>query len=428
MSRLQIGPGPLRGAIVAPPSKSYTHRELVASFLAAGRSQLIRPLVSDDTTVTRRGLERLGARVIAGRRSWLIEPPRADRRISHRGYTIDCGQSGTSLRLLAALAATCTVPITLTGRPQLARRPIGPLLDVLERAGASIRRAPRGLSTPTTVTGPIHSVSGAVETSQSSQFLSALLLVLPSIEGTSQLHRTGIGVSEPYVAATLDVLHRRGVIWESSGRTMRLRGPVKYRASRARIPGDASSAAYLWAGAAISGGSVLVRGVPLNRPQGDLSILGILERMGAHLRTAAGGVRVDGAPLHGISVELTNAPDLVPLVGVLGAFSKGSTWIRGATHAGLKESDRRARTADLVRALGGTARSTLRRIRVRPGRRPLPLRWTESEDHRLVMSAAIGALGAGSESTVGDARLVAKSYPDFWRSLGQLGADLRRTL
>ncbi len=265
--------------------------------------------------------------------------------------------------------------------------------------------------------------SGSLDASESSQYLSALLLTLPAIEGRSRLRQVGESVSAPYVDATLDVLDRRGVSWLRNRRRYSIEGPQRYRGGRVRIPGDASSAAYLWAAAAATRGSVCVRGIPRERPQADLRILEILERMGASVVQRHSGIRVNGSHLRGIDVELSDAPDLMPLVGTLGALAEGRSRLRGARHAIFKESDRRLATRRLVLALGGRARLSRSTLLIEPGRLPEATRFPRSDDHRVVMSAAVSALRTGPAS-ISDARAVDKSYPGFWVDLEALGARI----
>ena len=183
MSVVRIEPGRLAGSVQAPPSKSYTHRELVASFFGGGRSELVRPLRSSDTVATCRGLERLGARVSHRGSSWFVDPPNTEASPPPRWVGIDCGESGTSLRFLTAVAATRTYPVRLSGGPRLSRRPIHGLLDFLAAAGAEIKAHSKHRALPITVRGPVHAFRGRVDASESSQYLSALLLVLPSGPG-----------------------------------------------------------------------------------------------------------------------------------------------------------------------------------------------------------------------------------------------------
>jgi 3-phosphoshikimate 1-carboxyvinyltransferase len=419
-----VRPGPLFGSILAPPSKSYTHRELIASYLAAAPSLLLRPLDCDDTRRTLVALQRLGAQVRIGVDRWRVSPP-ADRPKPKGKVVVQCGRSGTTLRFLAGLAGVLDREVELRGDAQLARRPLGPLLDYLESAGAEVRRARPGRSLPITIRGPVRRTGGAIDATESSQFASALLLALPVRPARSQVSLRGRPVSAPYLAATVDVLRRRGVRWRRRGATFRIDGPARIQGGTVSIPGDASSAAYLWAAGAISGGVVEVRGVPTDRPQADLRILPTLAAMGSSVIEGREGITLWGRPERAIRTDLTEAPDLLPLVGVIAAGARSPSLLTGARQAALKETDRRRTTLALVRQLGASASDGRAGLRIVPHGSLRPIRRTLPDDHRLVMSAAVAALRAGG--VVRPAEAVEKSYPDFWRDLRALGADLRRS-
>lgn len=415
MTSLEVRPAIAVGTLEAPPSKSYTHRAIVVGHLARRTHRIDHPLDADDTRATARGVARLGTPVDRRRDRWTIRHAAAGR--PSRPVTIDCGESGTTLRFLTALAALQERPVTLSGAPRLAERPMEGLLGALEGLGATVRRTGRGL--PIVVTGPIHGGAVRLDASESSQFGSALLLVLPTLSESSELTLEGRPISRPYLEATLAVLAHHGLRLRRRGLRFSIPGGQRYRSSRSVVPGDASSAAYLWAAAAITGGDVEVRGIPPGSvwPQADLEILSILERQGAEVGVAGNHVRVRGRRLRRFSAELTDAPDLFPLVGTIAAVTAGRSELRGAEQVVLKESDRRTGTIELARALGA-------RVRVSPGclviegaRAPRPLRRQGLSDHRMVMSAAIGALAARGRSTLGDARAVSKSFPGFWEAL-----------
>jgi 3-phosphoshikimate 1-carboxyvinyltransferase len=422
---VRIGPAWVSGRRSAPPSKSYTHRALVVSYLSGGRCTLERPLDSEDTLATRRGVEALGRRCRTVEGRWEVEAASASRPADHPIH-IACGRSGTTLRFLAVVAATLDREVVLEGEAELAARPIGPLLAVLEAAGARVRRLRGRRSVPLSVHGPLGAVDAEVDASESSQYLSALLLVLPTRDGDSRLRLRGPLVSRPYVESTLDTMRRSGVRVSFNGPEVLIPGGQRYRAGRLAIPGDASSAAYLWAAGAAAVGPVRVDGVPRDRPQADLAVLGVLESMGARVSRHPGGATVGGAPLVGIDVELTGSPDLYPLVGVLAAMASGESRLRGAPHVVLKESDRRRATIALARAMGASARVVGSDVVIRGTPHPRALDLSGCDDHRVVMSAAVGALAAAAPSAIGEAESVRKSYPDFWRDMRTLGATSRR--
>jgi 3-phosphoshikimate 1-carboxyvinyltransferase len=417
MTTAELVPGTLRGTVAAPPSKSYTHRGLVAGAMTGRLHRLAHPLVSDDTLATARGLRPLGANVRRSSREWTVEPS------SCSGSEIECGGSGTTLRFLLPAAARLPRTTHFRGDPPLFRRPIAPLLGFLRRTGAAVdarRGPPRSIS----VTGPAHGTRAPLDGSESSQFLSGLLLTLPTLSAPSTIDLRGRTVSRPYLDATLRVLAHHGVSVEWSGRTVRVPAPQRFRAGKFRVPGDASSAAYLWAAAAVSGSRVRIRGLDPRWPQADLAILPILRQMGASVRVRGATVEVTGPITRPAGADLTASPDLLPLVSVLAAAVPGRSRWTGAPHAAGKESDRRLESARLARAMGATARLTPRFVEIRGTARPTGMRFHAPADHRIVMSAAVGALGGSGPSSIRGAEHVTKSFPEFWSTLSTLGGEV----
>ncbi len=417
MTAVRIVPGPLRGSVPAPPSKSYTHRALVLGHLRGAPFRIERPLDADDTRATARGVAALGSAVEFGRSRWTVAPGPAPR----RRRTIRCGASGSTLRFLAPVAAVGAAPVRFTGDPRLGGRPMEPLLAALVRLGATVER-PVGGGWPIAIRGPIHAGRVRLDASASSQFLSGLLLALPAVAGTSRIDLVGRRVSAPYVAATLAVLRAGGIRVAGGDRSFTLSGPQRFRSDRFRVPGDASGAAYLWAGAALTGGRVTVRGLDLRWPQADLAILPLLRRYGATVRRSENAVTVAGGPRRPFSIDLTDAPDLYPLAGVLAAAAPGPSRLAGAAHVVHKESDRRAGTARLVRALGARVRTGPGGALEITGRGQLrAVALGDLTDHRMLMSAAVAALAADGPSRLGPRPAVTKSFPGFWRTLADLG-------
>ena len=415
MSVVRLRPGPVSGTVRAPPSKSYTHRALVVAHLSRRPFRVENPLVSDDTVRTAGALRALGSRVEADRDGWSVSPDPAGTR--SRRVRIDCGESGTTLRFVTPLAALSDRTVTLVGRGRLPLRPMGPLVDALRTLGVSAQLPGNDRSLPLVVKGPMHGGTVRVRGSESSQFVSALLLALPTVSPGSVVRVVGGLVSEPYVEATLAVLRASRVRVTSHGSRYILSGDQKYRGTAFRVPGDASSAAYLWASAAIAGGRVTVKGVSDRWPQADLAILRLLERYGADVRRDEESVTVRGNGRRPFLVDLTDTPDLYPLAGVLAAAAAGESRLVGASHVAHKESDRRGGTAGLATAMGATVRDLSGALVLRGTKRPTPFALRGLLDHRIVMSAAVGALAASGPSTVADGRAVGKSYPGFWETL-----------
>jgi len=423
MTVASLRPATAHGRVAAPPSKSYTHRLLLAAHLSGRSSRVLHPLVSDDTLTTARALRRLGSAVRLGRSVWSVapgDPPRAGRPV-----VIDCGESGTTLRLLTAAAALQGGRFRFRGAGRLPRRPMRPLLDALRSLGAEVVEARPPSVLPMDVQGPIHGGPVRLPVGESSQFTSALLFALPTVRPASFVRTVGEPVSEPYVRASVAVLTAHGIRIVAGHGGYRIAGGQSYRPVDEAVPGDASSAAYLWSAAAITGGAVIVDGVPSELPQADLAVLDLLRRYGASVRRRGAAVSVVGDRRRPFRIRLTDAPDLFPLAGVLAGAALGQSELLGAAHVAAKESDRKRETARLVRAMGGRVVVGSDRVGISGVARPRALRLRGLLDHRLVMSAAVAAAAADGPSSIGDAAAVRKSFPGFFETFARLGVEAR---
>jgi 3-phosphoshikimate 1-carboxyvinyltransferase len=411
------------GSLRAPSSKSYTHRALIVGHLSRRSFAVDRPLDSDDTRATAVAVSRLGSFVTRERVVWRVDPASDRRRTTP--VRIDCRESGTTLRFIAAAAAASDRPVVLTGSRRLAERPMDELLRELTVLGARCRYLRVG-GLPLEIRGPIHGGAVSLDASQSSQFVSALLLVLPTRDEDSTVELRGAVVSEPYLEATLAVLAHHGIRVERRGTRFRIPGRQRFRGTRFRVPGDASSAAYLWAAAVLGGGSVRVRGIPAAWPQADLAVLDLLKSTGAAVRKHPDGATVHSGKRTPFRIDLTRTPDLYPLAGVLAATAPGMSRLLGAEHVVYKESDRRAGTAKLARQLGARVRASRTGLLIEGTRSPRAVSAPNFTDHRMVMSAAVGALAAEGASLVGKAESVRKSFPGFWDALTELSRGRQR--
>jgi 3-phosphoshikimate 1-carboxyvinyltransferase len=420
--RVTVRPGAVAGRARAPPSKSYTHRALMVGHLARRRFTIVRPLDADDTRRTAGALRAFGDRLTQAHTGWTVEPYPASRDSDE--VAVECGESGTTLRFVAALAALRSGSTRFTGAPRLGARPMGPLLQALRALGGECTRARAGF--PLKIRGRIRGGRVDLDASDSSQFLSALLFTLPVLEESSEVHVRGRMVSEPYVRATIAVARQHGVRVREEGAQFVVAGAQRYRGARSVVPGDASSAAYLWAAAAVTQGRVRVDGITTAWPQADLAVLDLLSGAGCTVRTSSRGIELSGRRLRPFRVDLTPCPDLYPLAGALAAVTPGESRLTGAPHVIHKESDRRLETARLARAFGARVRASQAGLRIAGAARPRAARLRGMTDHRMVMSAAVAALVADGPSEIDGAETVCKSFPQFWAVLGRLGAEVER--
>jgi 3-phosphoshikimate 1-carboxyvinyltransferase len=423
MTTARVRPGSVSGTVRAPPSKSYTHRALVAAHLTRRPYRIHDPLTSDDTLRTARGIRALGSEIDLAADRWTVSP--GGTASSAEAAEIDCGESGTTLRLLASIAALGAGPTRFAGQGRLPRRPMEPLLRALRTLGAEVRPHSRAETLPLLLRGPIRGGRVELDASQSSQFTSSLLLALPTARPDSLVRLRGTIVSMPYVRATLAVLRFHRVRCSARRRDFAVPGGQAYRGSSFRVPGDASSAAYLWASAAMAGGTVTVRGVSPRWPQADLAVLDLLDRYGAEIRRSRDGTTVAAGEHRPFRITLTDSPDLYPLAGALAATAPGRSRLLGAPQVEGKESDRRRATVALARSLGARVDDSGPAVVIDGTARPRPVALGAEADHRVVMSAAAASLAATGPSSIAEARAVEKSYPGFWIALDAISGGVR---
>ena len=411
---------PIDASVRVPPSKSLTNRALAAASLARGVSTIRNPLLADDTLLMAGALRDLGIRVAQTPASWTVQGCAG--RIPASEARLFLGNAGTAMRFLTPIVATGRGRFVLDGSDRMRARPIGDLLSALGAMGVAARSLERNGCPPVEVEAAgLRGGDVSVRGSVSSQFLSGLLLAAPCAEGDLRILLEGPLVSRPYVDLTIDVMRRFGAqVEEEPERSYRVRAGG-YSAAACEIEGDASSACWWFAAAAVTGGRVRVEGIPRDSKQGDLRFLDLLERMGCRVRwIAAGGtpaaaVEVEGGPLKGIEADLRDMPDAAPALGAVALFAAGPTRIWGAAHLRDKESDRIAGLAGGLAALGASVEEHRDGITIRPG----AARGATVDplgDHRLAMAFAVAALGIG-EVTVLDPSCVTKSYPGFFEAL-----------
>ena len=406
-------------SVTAPPSKSYTHRALIAAALARGTSTLVHPLIADDTRLTATALEKLGVPIRAEGENVVVEG--CDGALScPAGTELDLDNSGTSLRLLATLALLADHPVTLTGSARMQERPVGPLADTLETIGARVEFSQKAGYPPVTIGGNLRGGSTTIDGSASSQFASSVLMAAPYAEHPVDLTITGTPASQSYLDITAGVMTDFGAVIRREGyRRFAVSNRNRYTGRTFVIEGDYSSASYFFALAAICGGRVTVAGLAPDSVQGDRFFLTALQQMGCEVTYAHDGVTVEHeGPLDGITIDMSSAPDTVQTLCMVAAVAKTPSIITGIGHLKFKESDRIAITADRLNQLGGKVTAESDRIVIQPatlhGGRIDP-----ANDHRTAMSFAVLGLGIGGIS-VSCADCVNKSFPGFWETLSQV--------
>lgn len=396
-----------------PGSKSYTHRMLIAAALSDGPCTVGSALRSQDTMLTLSALAKMGATVADHEGRIVIEG--LNGRFKPCRDPIYLANSGTSMRLLAGVAALGQGLYRFTGTQRMHHRPIAHLLAALNQLGVAARSvAGNGCPPVEVLGGPVTGRAVAVDCSVSSQFLSSLLLMAPCTARGLSITVSNGPVSRPYIDMTIDILARFGIAVRRDGyRQFDISGSQTYRSGDYRVEPDASQAGYFWGAAAITGGSVTVEGLSFDSSQGDLNLARILERMGCRVDCSKAGITVSGGPLRAITVDMADMPDSVPTLAVVAAFAKGTTVIENVSHLKAKESDRLTSTCTELKKLGIAAVAENDRLLVTGGAAHGACIETY-DDHRIAMSFAMAGLVTPGVSIL-EPHCVEKSFPDFWK-------------
>lgn len=415
--------GPLRGTIEVPGDKSISHRSLLFGALSTGETRVTGLLDAEDVHSTRRAVEALGARVRTEGAEVVVTPPET---LREPGDVIDCGNSGTSLRLLTGVLSGVPGLSVLTGDASLRRRPVRRVIDPLRRMGADLRAREGDRLPPVVIRGgPLRGARHVLEVA-SAQVKSAILLAGLLAEG-----ETVVVEPEKSRDHTERMLTGMGVPVRVSGLEVAV-SAARPRGGRVDVPGDISSAAFfLCAAAALPGSEVTVRNLGVNETRTGL--LDVLRAAGARvelsgLREVAGEPRADvtvaAAELGAVEIGGALVPRLIdelPVVMVMATQARGRTVIRDAKELRVKESDRLAVMVDALSRAGARIELFEDGCAIEG---PTPLRGVEVEtrlDHRIAMSMAVAQLfTAGEPVVLDDVSCVATSFPSFFRLLDQV--------
>ncbi|MFC7077685.1 3-phosphoshikimate 1-carboxyvinyltransferase [Haloarcula halophila] len=426
-----IGESTVDGTAQAPPSKSYTHRAILAAGYADG-AVVTDPLVSADTRATMRAVTAYGGSTDLAADEGALTVEGFDGRPETPDDVIDCANSGTTTRLVTATAALGDDLTVLTGDDSLRSRPQGALLDAIEQLGGRAESTRRNEQAPLVVGDGIDGGHVAIPGDVSSQYITALLMAgAVTDEGIDVELTTGLK-SSPYVDITLEVLDAYGVDAEKTAEGYSVAGGQRYapEGGEYHVPGDFSSISYLLAMGALAADEEVVVTSAVPSAQGDTAIVDILERMGADLdwNEDAGEITVRRSDLSGIEVGVEDTPDLLPTIATLGAAADGVTRITDAEHVRYKETDRVSAMAEALTKMGAEVEEREDELLVYGEDTDLQGATVDGRaDHRIIMSLAVAGLVADGETTVTGAEHVDVSFPNFFEVLEKLGATLVRS-
>ena len=407
-----IAPGEIDGTARAPPSKSMMQRALAAALLADGESVLSNGSDSEDCRTALTVVRALGADVDEEAGEVTIRP--GAREPARR---LDCGESGTCMRLFAPIAALSGQETVLTARGSLAKRPMGMLEEAVHAFGAKCQTTDG--CAPVRVRGPLLGGTGNVDGSLSSQPISALLIALPKTARDSVLEVRN-PASKPYIDMTLGLLGRFGAQIDAKKDLTRfeMAGRQNYDGIRYAVEGDWSGAAFLLVAGAI-GGRIRLLGLDADSKQADKAVLDALRQAGAKVRILGTRVQVERGERRPFEFDVSDCPDLAPSLCALAAGAPGVSIIRGTRRLRIKESDRAAALREEFGKAGIRIDVGRDEMRIEGGK----IRGADLDshgDHRIAMAGALLALESDGGMKLAGEECVSKSFPDFFTELEKL--------
>ena len=412
----------ISGRVDLPGSKSLSNRVLLLSMLAEGTTQIQNLLDSDDVRYMIGALEKLGITLQETREKNEISVEGCSGGIPNSDLELMLGNAGTAMRPLTAALTLGQGRYVLDGVPRMRERPIVDLVEGLQQLGAKVRllNGPPGPPVEILAQG-LPGGTARIKGSVSSQFLSAILMAAPGAEKDVTLEIDDTLVSVPYVEMTLALMERFGVHVENRDfQEFHIPGKQTYHSpGDFFVEGDASSASYFLAGAAITGGTVTVHGCGTESLQGDSKFAEVLEQMGAETQWQPHSVTVRGNTLKGVDLDMNRMPDAAMTLAVAALFAEGTTKIRNVYNWRLKETERMKAVTTELRKLGAEVEEGDDYLIIDP---PDQIQSTEIEtydDHRMAMAFSLAACGE-SPITINNPGCVSKTFPDYFEVLDGL--------
>lgn len=415
----------LSGLIDCPPSKSYTHRAIVVSSLAEGKSLITNPLRSRDTNATLLACKMLGVDIndrpnqimISGRKGF--EPP---------NDIINVENSGTTLRFLTPMSALVKKGYTvITGDKSIRRRPMNPMIQALGNVGVECNSTRLNGFAPILVKGGgIRGGSTTLSGAISSQFLSGLLISGIYAKSDLEIEIEGRQVSRPYIDSTIAIMKEFGISIKSSEYSFFSVKEGRYKSTSFNVPGDFSAAALLLSAGAMVADELVVSGLDFSLPQGDSRIVEFLERLGARIRKDVGRGRVSISrceSFEGGEFDLSDTPDLLPAISILSLKSRKPIKVIGISHARFKETDRPSIIASELSKLGLEIKLKNDELLLNKTGELKRACLDAHDDHRLFMSFVIAAMLTDG-SVIRGADSVDVSYPKFLVELKKIGGNI----
>lgn len=421
MNKVVIENSRLKGNIKIPPSKSMSHRAIMAAGLSKGKSEIKNLIFSKDIKATIECMRNVGASIIEHEDSIEVEGIGGVQIKKHNFY---CNESGSTIRFMIPIGMMDhdnKQAVVFHGEGRLKTRPLTPYFDIFNKMNIQYEYPS---SLPLKIWGTLESGIYELPGNVSSQFVTGLMYALSLSEGDSVIKMTSTLESKSYVDMTIDVLKAFGINIENKEyKEFYVPGNGKYNSREYTVEGDYSQVAFFIVAGLING-DLRLTGLKEKSLQGDSEILEIVKRMGGDIRFEDGVLIVKKSKTHGVEIDMSEIPDMLPAISVLAALSEGRTHLYNGQRIRLKESDRIKAMYTELKKLGAKVEETEDGLIIN-GVAQLTGGAVEGwNDHRIVMALAVAATCASSPVTITDAHAITKSYPHFFDDLKVIGGHI----
>lgn len=414
---IELFPSNLKGQIKAPPSKSLSHRALICASLSKGQSIITNIVYSEDILATIGALELLGAKFDKQKNRLIIK---GVKKIKAPQVAINCNESGSTLRFLIPIFSLSNKKISFTGKVSLIKRPQSVYEDIFKQDGNTFKVIDNKIVVNGSVTAREYLLKGNI----SSQFFSGLMFALPLLKGDSTILIDGTLESKGYIDLTIKMLEEFGINIQEIKNGYFIKGNQKYARNNYKVEGDYSQAAFFLV-SGILNGLINVSNLDHESLQGDKAIIEVIQKMKGKVIYTENGFITESSSTIGTIVDLSDYPDLGPIIALLGSLSKGKTKIINAGRLRIKESDRIESTVKTLIALGANISSTKDEIIIH-GKTALKGGVTVDSynDHRIAMMISIAASLSKEKVILTNANAVNKSYPNFFEDFKSVGGKI----
>ena len=426
--KVKIKPKKLGGTIPIPPSKSYSHRAIIAAALATPNkdkevSRIDNLKYSVDITTTTEIMENWGANIEIGEDFEIIKGNSGI--VNPKDEYTQCNESGSTIRFLIPIGLSSNNKIVFDGKGKLVERPLDSYYKIFDEQG--IKYSNNNGWLPLNVDGQLKPGKYEIEGNISSQYITGLLYALPLLNGDSELRINKTLESKGYIDLTLEILEMSGIKVENNNyKSFFIKGNQKYNPFDYVIEGDYSQVAF-WIVAGILGSEIKCLHVKKDSLQGDREIIEIVQRMGANVEIFDDYIIVKPSQTYGTVIDISQCPDIGPILTVLAALSKGETKIINAERLRIKESDRITSIKTELNKLGANVEEVGDSLVINGVERlTKSAELSAWNDHRIAMSLAIASIKCDGEIVIDEAESVKKSYPHFWEDFKKMGGDVEK--